>query len=160
MLILYSQNIHTTLLCHWHSQQQKVSTSSSIYRKHISKMRALMVFVVIFTAAVNRSSKTLFKHQPHKWSNTLIQFANSCRPIVWVSWTILWGWRLKGYVQGNFRSSFTLKKIFQMGIKLFGERGLRRSTGLWDLNSLRRSRCPLDQNNNKKKQWVGLPSNR
>ena len=25
-----------------------------------------MVFVVIFTAAVNRSSKQLFKHQPHK----------------------------------------------------------------------------------------------
>ena len=32
-----------------------------------------------------------------KWSNTLKQSVGSCRRIVWVHLTILWGWRLKGY---------------------------------------------------------------
>ena len=31
-----------------------------------------------------------------KWSNTLKQIVGSCRRIVWVYLTILWGWRLTG----------------------------------------------------------------
>ena len=33
---------------------------------------------------------------PTKWLNTLRQFIDFGRRIVWVCWTILWGWCLKG----------------------------------------------------------------
>ena len=31
------------------------------------------------------------------WSDTLKQLVRFCRRIVWVCWSILWGWRLKVY---------------------------------------------------------------
>ena len=37
----------------------------------------------------------LFKHQPHKWLNTLKKFVSNGRRIFWVCLTILLGWRLK-----------------------------------------------------------------
>ena len=39
---------------------------------------------------------------PTKWSNTLKQFVGESRWIVWVCLTILWGWRLKGWMLWNY----------------------------------------------------------
>ena len=57
------------------------------------------VAVVICKMRLVRRTKYIipWSADPTKWSNTTKQFVGSCRQIVWVCLTILWGSRLKGY---------------------------------------------------------------
>ena len=50
----------------------------------------------------NLSSKTT------KWAKTLKHFLGYCRRIVWVCLTILWDWRLKGWINRNSYISYTI----------------------------------------------------
>ena len=50
---------------------------------------------------------------PTKWSNTLKQFAGCCHRIVWVCFTILWGWRLKRVKGESVESNSHLKNRSQ-----------------------------------------------
>ena len=69
---------------------------------------------------------------PTKWSNTLKQFVSCCRWIVWVSLTILWGWRLKcqlfslfyeGKINGENRF-YAKKRGIQKSKKLIPKYGM------------------------------------
>ena len=52
-----------------------------------------LLFSLLFCCRIN-----LLRTNLSKWSNTLKPFVGFCRWIAWVCLTILWVWRLKGYV--------------------------------------------------------------
>ena len=51
------------------------------------------------------------KRKPHKMINTLKQFVGNSRQIVRECLTILWCWRLKGYITELFRGRSEYKHI-------------------------------------------------
>ena len=68
--------------------------------KNKDSLKALLILIIVRKAKIRRYNlKIKINHlsiNPTKWSNSLKQFVDCCRRIVWVSLTILWGWRLKG----------------------------------------------------------------
>ena len=58
----------------------------------------LIFFSVLWLVVIEHTPLSAF---PKNWSNTLKQFFGESQRIVWVCLTILWGWRLKGYLDSS-----------------------------------------------------------
>ena len=74
-LILYQSVLHPLIPLHFKRQPHKMVKHTETIVKHI---------------------QTMVKHTQTNWSNTLKQFVWKNQRIIWVCWTILWRWRLKG----------------------------------------------------------------
>ena len=80
----------------WVGNKQKLETCNFI-KKHSGTVAFLWI---LWNTFFYRTFRWLHLNplttKPTKWSNTLKQFVDCCRQIVWVCLAILRGWRLKG----------------------------------------------------------------
>ena len=58
---------------------------------------------------------------PTKWSNTLKQFVGNRRLIIWVCYTILKGWYIKGLMVSSQKMKFSIKDFFSKCDQIHGK---------------------------------------
>ena len=56
-----------------------------------------------------------------KWSNTLKQFVGNRRLIIWVCYTILKGWYIKGLMASSQKMKFSIKDFFSKCDQIHGK---------------------------------------